>query len=263
MSGALERAQVHDRATSGPHFSAAGMFARLGLFTPSDRGRAQHDRGGTVALRQVGAGRYACGMMNTSSFAMVACAASLALACAGEARATTSPIVNPGFESTKPGVNGNPEGWATFQHAGPVSFDFSLDSGEKKSGTQSLRIKRIGPEVYGSATQVVPAGAMAGKTVRLSAWVRTEAERPADGKGGEAPKSRGPGAGLMLIAVRGSSILESDLMNKRQIRGTTPWTRYSIELAIPARATGVEIGAMLQGTGTVWIDDFELEVVKQ
>lgn len=193
---------------------------------------------------------------------MVACAASLALAFIGEARATTAPIVNPGFESTKPGVNGNPEGWATFQHAGPVSFDFVLDSGVKKSGKQSMRIKRIGPEVYGSASQVVPVGDMAGKTVRLSGWVRTEAE-PADGKGGEAPKGRGPGAGLLLIAVRGSSILESELMKKRQIRGTTPWTRYSIELAIPARATGVEIGVMHQGTGTVWIDDLELEVVKQ
>jgi len=185
------------------------------------------------------------------------------LAC--DALAAKVAVVNPGFESTKPGVNGNPEGWATFQHAGPVSFDFSLDSGVKKSGTQSLRIKRIGPEVYGSATQVVPVGDMAGKTVRLAGWIRTEAEpaRPADDKGGEPPKGRGPGAGLLLIAVRGSSILESELMKKRQIRGTTPWTRYSIELAIPARATGVEIGVMHQGTGTVWIDDFELEVVKQ
>jgi hypothetical protein len=207
-------------------------------------------------------------MTITPSIAMVACAASFALACAGEARSATAPIVNPGFESTKPGVNGNPEGWATFQHAGPVSFDFSLDSGQKKSGTQSLRIKRIGPEVYGSATQVVPAGAMAGKTVRLSAWVRTEVDKApsADGEGGEASKGRkgrGPGAGLVLIAVRGSSILESELMRKSQIRGTTPWTRYSIELAIPASATGVEIGAMLQGEGTLWIDDVELEVVKQ
>jgi len=186
------------------------------------------------------------------------------LAC--DALAAKVAVVNPGFESTKPGVNGNPEGWATFQHAGPVSFDFSLDSGVKKSGTQSLRIKRIGPEVYGSATQVVPVGDMAGKTVRLSGWIRTEAERSADGKVAEPPKGRegrGPGAGLLLIAVRGSSILESELMKKRQIRGTTPWTHYSIELAIPARATGVEIGVMHQGTGTVWIDDLELEVVKQ
>ena len=65
----------------------------------------------------------------------------------------------------------------------------------------------------------------------------------------------------MLIALRGTSILESEMMTRDQMRGTTPWTRDSIELAIPARATDVEIGAMLQGVGTMWIDDFELEVV--
>jgi hypothetical protein len=231
------------------------MFARLGLFAPSDRGRALRDRGRFPALRPVRAGRYACGMTKTTSFAMVACAASFALACAADAGAAKVPIVNPGFESKKPGVNGNPEGWATFQHAGPVSYDFVLDSGEKKSGTQSLRIHKFGPEVYGSATQVVPAGAMAGKKVRLSAWVRTK-----DIPSGR--EVRGAGAALVIIAVQGSSILESEMMRGSKLRGTTPWKRYTIELAIPARATGVEVGAMLQGGGTVWIDDLELEVVE-
>lgn len=174
---------------------------------------------------------------------------------AGAAKVAKVAIVNPGFESTKPGVNGNPEGWATFQHAGPVSYDFVLDSGEKKSGTQSLRIHKFGPEVYGSATQVVPAGAMAGKKVRLSAWVRTK-----DIPSGR--EVRGAGAALVLVAVQGSAILESEMMRGSKLRGTTPWTRHTIELAIPARATGVEVGAMLQGGGTAWIDDLELEIVE-
>lgn len=209
------------------------------------------------------------------------------------AKATTIALVNPGFESTRPGINGNPEGWSTFQHAGPVSFDFALDSGVKQSGTQSMRIKRIGPEVYGTVAQVVPAEAYAGRRVRLTAWMKTEVPAPvvaeeggakADEAAADAPQRgarsapqaesregrrkggrRGSdpreGASLMLIALRGSSILESELMQRSQVRGTTPWTQRSIELSIPKQANNIEIGAMLQGPGTVWIDEVKLEVV--
>jgi hypothetical protein len=42
------------------------------------------------------------------------------------------------------------------------------------------------------------------------------------------------------------------------VKGTTGWTRYTITLAIPERAERVEIGAMLQGKGSLWLDDVEL-----
>jgi len=226
-------------------------------------------------------------MINTTSLALAACATSLALVLTAEALAAPLPLVNPGFESRKPGVNDNPEGWGTFQHAGPVSFDFALDSGEKRAGTQSMRVKRIGPEVYGSVTQVVPAGPYAGRTVRLTVWMKTEVPAPEkpvaakddakdaakdeakDGAGRKGGSRRGGrrddagrgGAAMMLIALRGTSILESEMMTRDQVRGTTPWTKRSIELAIPKQATHVEIGAMLQGVGTMWVDDFELEVL--
>ena len=167
------------------------------------------------------------------------------------AQAAPVALVNPGFESNKPGEGGNPEGWVAIQHAGEESYDFPLDSSQRKTGVRSLRIKRIGPEPYGTITQVLPGAPYAGKTVRLSAWIRTEA----------VPVSRRGGAGLVLSALRGSSFLAHDHMKNARVQGTTDWKRYSIELAVPPRTDRLELGATLEGDGTMWIDDVEFEVV--
>jgi len=184
--------------------------------------------------------------------ALAALVAIAAGASAGAATATAVPLVNPGFESNRPGAEGAPEGWTAIQHAGEASYDFALDSGRKKSGTQSMRIKRIGPEPYGTVMQVIDAVPLAGKTVRLSAWMRTE-DIPASARG----------AGLVLTAMRGSSILAWEFMKRDRLRGTSDWQRVSIELALPARTTRLEAGATLEGAGTAWVDDFELEIVER
>jgi hypothetical protein len=161
-------------------------------------------------------------------------------------------LTNPGFESKNPGEGGNPEGWVAIQHAGAESYDFALDSGQKHSGTQSMRIKKIGPEIYGTIMQVLDGARYAGKTVRLSAWIRTEA----------IPDGRNPGAGLVLAALRGGAFLAHDFMSRSRVRGTTDWQRYTVELKLPPATTRLELGAMLEGAGTLWVDDFELEVVE-
>ena len=99
--------------------------------------------------------------------------------------------------------------------------------------------------------QMLPGAPYAGKTVRLSAWIRTEA----------IPEHRRSGAGLVLAAMRDGTILAHEHMKASRVRGTTDWKRYTIELALPPRMTRLELGAMLEGSGTMWVDDFELEVV--
>ena len=173
-------------------------------------------------------------------------------AAAPAAKATKLPLVNPGFESTKPGRDGAPEGWMASQHTGEVSYDFALDSGVKKTGTQSLRITNIGPEPFGIVSQTLPATALGGRTVRLSAWVKAE-KIPEGG--------RRNGATMLIIAKRGSQVVASEAMRKREIQGTSDWTKRSIELAVPARSTELEVGISLQGGGKVWVDDYELEVL--
>lgn len=169
------------------------------------------------------------------------------------AAAAAVPLVNPGVGSTRQGEGGHPEGWAAIRHAGDESYDFALDSGQKQSGTRSVRIERIGPEPYGTIMQVIDAAALAGRTVRLSARVRTDGI-PASGRGS---------AGLVLTAMRGSSIVAHEFMKKTRLRGTGDGKRVSIELAMPARTTRLEAGATLEGDGTAWVDDFELEVIER
>jgi hypothetical protein len=67
--------------------------------------------------------------------------------------------------------------------------------------------------------------------VRLSAWVRTDGI-PESGRGG---------AGPVLTAMRVSSIIAHEFMKKARLRGTGDWKRVSIELALPARTTLLEV----------------------
>ena len=155
-------------------------------------------------------------------------------------------LVNPGFESTKPGVRGDPEGWTAIQHAGPLSYTFKLDTGVRHDGAASLRVDNIGSEPFGAVFQQLPAAALRGKTLRLSAWLRTR-------------DAAGSGAVLTLQGMQGGATIAHNHMTTAPVKGTTEWKRYEITLAIPRAADQVEIGAMLQGPGAMWIDDVVLE----
>lgn len=176
--------------------------------------------------------------------------AALALAVAPAARGEAVKLVNPGFESTKPGVRGDPEGWTAIQHAGPLSYTFKLDADVRHDGASSLRIDNVGPEPFGAVFQFLPATGLAGKTLKLSAQLRT---RDVKGSG------TGGGAVLTLQAMQGGATIAYNHMRDAPVAGTTDWKRYEIALAIPRAATRVEVGATLHGPGTLWLDDVELE----
>lgn len=158
---------------------------------------------------------------------------------------TAVAIVNGNFDSQRPGDDGNPEGWATSQHAGDRSYEFALDPSSKHAGTQSLRIRNIGSEPFGAVHQALPAGAMRGRTVQLAAWMRT------DGANGE-------GAMLTLRALAAGGIAAHKFMDDPAATGTREWRRYAITLAVPPNAEVVDFGAMLVGSGTLWVDSVEL-----
>jgi hypothetical protein len=162
------------------------------------------------------------------------------------------PLVNAGFESTVPGKVGSPEGWWVVQHAGPLSYLFEPDTAIRRSGERSLRVTNVGPEPFGSVYQTVVANALRGKTLRFSAWLRTE---------GTTGNGFASGAGLKLHSVRGGYALDLTEMRRDAVHGTTDWTRYEIVLKVPAEAEGVEAGLVLFGPGRVWIDDVALDVV--
>ena len=175
-------------------------------------------------------------------------------AMAGAAAAAQSPVtlVNPGFESARPGMLGNPEGWFSIQHAGELSYTFKLDTREPHAGERSVRIDNVGPEPFGAIYQQLPAAVHRGRRVRLRAWLRT-----ADARG----SATGGGAVLMLQAMQGGAPLAWNHMKDAPVQGTTPWKRYEVELDVPDAADQIEVGAMLHGPGKLWLDDVELDVM--
>ncbi len=163
------------------------------------------------------------------------------------------PLVNAGFESTVPGKLGAPEGWWVIQHAGPLSYTFEPDAAVRRGGERSLRVRNVGPEPFGAVYQVVQAAPYRGRTLRFSAWVRTE---------GTAGNRFGAGAGLKLHSMRGGYPLDVAEMRRNAVHGTTEWTRYEITLKIPQEADQLEAGLVLFGPGTAWLDDAALDVVE-
>jgi hypothetical protein len=161
-------------------------------------------------------------------------------------------LVNPGFESLRPGMRGDPEGWSGIQHAGDLSYTFRLDAADPHTGAKSLRIDNVGPEPFGALFQQLPALGYAGKRLRFVAWLRTEDVRGS---------ATGGGAVLTLQAMQGGAPLAWNHMRDAPVRGTTGWARYAIELDVPAQADQLEVGAMLHGPGRLWLDDADLAVV--
>jgi hypothetical protein len=49
----------------------------------------------------------------------------------------------------------------------------------------------------------------------------------------------------------------------RTIKGTTDWKKYEIVLDVPEKATNISFGVMLNGTGQVWFDNIEFEIVNK
>jgi hypothetical protein len=158
-------------------------------------------------------------------------------------------LVNQGFESSEPGILGAPAGWFAFQHAGPPSYAFTLDTGTAHSGSRSLRIDSVGPEIYGAIVQRVPATAYRGRTLRYSVWMKTRAVA------GHGP---GTGAGPTMQPYAGGYPVGGIEFADALLSGTHDWTRLEVSLAVPPNADSLEIGVKLGGRGSVWLDDAEL-----
>ena len=123
-----------------------------------------------------------------------------------------------------------------------------LDTSDPHGGTRSLRIDYIGPEPYGSVAQSVVAAPYVGKVARYSAWLKTR----------DASEN---GAVLTILVLANGAVVSQNFMAEAPVKGSKGWTRYTITLPVPGNAERVEIGAMMQGKGSLWLDDVELEFV--
>jgi hypothetical protein len=159
-----------------------------------------------------------------------------------------------------------PEGWMLAGNK-PAEYDCSIDPSTSYQGLASTYIKsKSGIETsgFGTLSQYFGAAKFAGKRVRFSAQLKSDAiEKHGTVEGW---------AGLWLRIDdnnHGSSasprVVGFDNMHQtgvdRAVKGTTPWRNYAVVLDVPEGATGIGLGVLLSGSGAIWISNIKFDVV--
>jgi len=148
-------------------------------------------------------------------------------------------------------VDGLPGWW----HAGsnPTAFEVAVDRRVTHGGRASARLRSVAPVPagFGSLLQVASASRYRGKRVRLSAWLKTAAVTRHAG---------------LWFRVDGPDqdpqhALAFDAMANHPTWGTTDWHRCDLVFDVAPEAADVAFGVHLSGPGTIWADDFKIEVV--
>lgn len=146
-----------------------------------------------------------------------------------------------GFE-LRPRAN-IPGGWT----GGPAGTIFA-DSEVVHGGHWSVRLERnteTPPRNYTAVKKIIPIE-FAGTTIELRGFLRTEDVENFSGL-------------WMREEVEFVSVGFVN-MQGRQLKGTTPWTEYSIKLHLDPKAKQLHLGIIQSGTGKTWADDLQLLV---
>lgn len=155
---------------------------------------------------------------------------------------------NLGFEQERDGAA---PGWSV----GGEGFEVRVDPATFFEGARSLRLSRTaqappGQNEFAVAGQFIDAARLDGEVVRLTAAMRTRGV--AVGYAGLWLRFDGPQRELLYL----------DNMSSRPVRGTTDWQRYELTAPLPEGVERVAFGALLPGSGTAWVDAFEIDAVR-
>lgn len=129
-------------------------------------------------------------------------------------------------------------------------YSVGLDSERARGAGSSLYLRAISAQPRGAirAFQTFQASSYRATRVRLTAWVQA--------------RSLAGTASLWLRAVTfaGTGVTAAPTASS-SISGSTTWRRVELPMEIPADAAQMELGIRLQGEGTLWADDFSIEVL--
>jgi len=135
-----------------------------------------------------------------------------------------------------------PKGWG----GGPPGT-FAVDGQIVHGGRWALRIERDekSPGGFTSVTKMIPID-FAGTSLELRGFLRTQ--------------EISQFAGLWMREDSDSGSVAFDNMQRRQLKGTTEWTEYSVTLPLDKAAKRLYFGVLAAGVGKVWADDLRLLV---
>ena len=150
--------------------------------------------------------------------------------------------------------------------AEPLAFDFeapldpavwpaldpesvAIDRSVVHGGTGSLRVRSLGSAGdVREARAVLPIERLRGHRVRISAWVRTR-------------DVIGRRAGLWSrVDGPDHAVYERAGTFDTSLVGTNDWTQVALEILVPPSAVEVAFGAIVIGTGELWLDDVALQI---
>ena len=144
-----------------------------------------------------------------------------------------------------------PKGW-TIAGTAPGRYDMGIDKGAGVNGKNVATIKSIQDHVkgFGMLMQNCVPGKYLGKRLRMSGYMKTANVKKwacfwfrVDKKGKEHP--------------------DYGKMHRKRISGTAEWQQYEIVLDIPENATNLAYGALLEGTGQIWFDNINFEILDE
>ena len=144
----------------------------------------------------------------------------------------------------------NPTNWFA-AGSKPDSYDMGIEKGAGKDGKNAATIKSKDKKIKGFGTMMQDCSPekYLGQRIRMSGFIKTE------------NVESWTGFWLRVDDKKSSSPLSFDNMSNRRITGTTPWTIYEIILDVPANASNLAYGVLLNGVGQVWFDNLKFEIV--
>lgn len=169
----------------------------------------------------------------------------LAAAWMGVVSAAELTLANAGFEDPASGTE--VPGWEASQHVGEDAYEILLDRDKPAKGKHSLRIKRLGEQIYGAVEQTVPLPAdLAGKSMEVAALLKT--------------KDVGAEGWLLVATFKTAAHGIIRQVRAAPATGSSDWKRVSLEAKVPQNARSVSLSLMLMDKGTGWADDVRVTV---
>jgi C-terminal processing protease CtpA/Prc len=157
-------------------------------------------------------------------------------------RAALRADLEPALSFEAPPSGNLPGGW----NGGPAGTVFA-DNKIVHGGHGSVRFERDSNSTgnFSTVTKEIPID-FAGKSIELHGHLRTE--------------NVSGFVGLWMREDGDNPSLAFNNMRATQLKGTTDWTTYSIQLPLVAEATKLFFGVLVAGTGKAWADDLRLLV---
>lgn len=127
-----------------------------------------------------------------------------------------------------------------------LAYPAYMDSVIKVRGKYSVRIEKTdAPFEFGIAGYKM-SETFSCKKITIKGYIKTT-----DVKNGY--------AGLWLRIDSAGKMVQIDNMNGRGISGSNEWSEYSVSLSYnPSNSTSISFGAILTGSGKIWIDDIRV-----